>query len=202
MNLPNYITFIRFFTSPLFVLLYISHDFFGISTVVLPYVLLILLIISGLSDIFDGYLARRYNQVTDLGKILDPMVDSIVNLSVFLTFTMAPIYLPVPLIFLFIYRNSLVSTLRTVCALRGFALAARKSGKIKTFIQTLTAYVVLLLMIPHSLGYLSTENLQFISAWIVGLAGAYTLYSGFDYIYANHHYIRKLLSSNNSSKTE
>lgn len=194
MSIANYFTFIRIFISPIFLLVYLYHDYLGITKTVLPYVLIFLLCVSELSDAFDGYLARKYNQVTDFGKILDPMADSIARLSYFLTFTADPVRLPLALIFIFLYRDSVVSTLRTICALKGLALAARTSGKIKAGIQALAALTVLVLMIPHSLGYLSSADLQYISAWVVGVAGFYTAYSGIDYVYANRQYILKLLT--------
>ena len=160
---------------------------------VLPYVLLSLFAISELSDAFDGYLARRYNQVTDLGKVLDPMADSISRISVFLTFTLEPVKLPMLLVFIFLYRDSVVSTLRTICALKGFALAARTSGKIKAVVQAVAALIVLLLMIPHSLGDLSTQALHNIGTIIISIAALYSVYSGIEYIYANRQYIQKLL---------
>ncbi|BBI16505.1 CDP-diacylglycerol--glycerol-3-phosphate 3-phosphatidyltransferase [Neochlamydia sp. S13] len=194
MSIANYFTFIRIFISPIFLLVYLHHDYLEINPSLLPYVLLFLLGVSELSDAFDGYLARKYNQVTDFGKILDPMADSIARLSYFLTFTAEPVRLPLALIFIFVYRDSVVSTLRTICALKGFALAARTSGKIKAGIQAMAALTVLILMIPHSLGYLSSHDLQYISTWVVGIAGIYTAYSGVDYVYANRQYIAKLLS--------
>jgi len=194
MTLPNYLTFIRIFVSPIFLLVYIAHDSIGISATLLPYILLFLLAVSELSDAFDGYLARKYHQVTDFGKILDPMADSISRLSVFLTFTLEPIRVPMLLIFVFLYRDSVVSTLRTICALRGFALAARTSGKIKAIIQAVTALLIVLFMIPHSLQVITTEKLHEVSTWLVEIAAAYTLFSGIDYVYANRQYIAKLLT--------
>jgi CDP-diacylglycerol--glycerol-3-phosphate 3-phosphatidyltransferase len=195
MTIANYFTFFRIFISPIFLLVYIAHDSIGISPVILPYVLICLLGISEISDAMDGYLARKYNQVTDFGKILDPMADSIYRISVFLTFTLEPIKVPMILIFVFLYRDSVTSTLRTICALRGFALAARISGKIKAVIQAICAFLVLILMIPHSLGYITTETLHLASTWIVGFAAAYAFLSGIDYVYANREYISRLLTS-------
>lgn len=197
MSIANYFTFTRILISPIFLFVYIEHNALGISSTMLPYVLLFLLGLCEFSDALDGYLARRYNQVTDLGKVLDPMADSITRISVFLTFTLDPVRLAMPLIFIFLYRDSLVSTLRTICALRGFALAARTSGKIKAVVQAIAALLVLILMIPHSLGDLSTESLRTASFYIVSLAAAYTVYSGIDYITANWSYISKLLWTQN-----
>ena len=174
--------------------LYLEHDLLGISLVVLPYILLALLGISELSDAFDGYLARKFHQVTDLGKILDPMADSIYRISVFLTFTQPPVNLPLLIVFIFLYRDSVISTLRTICALRGFALAARASGKIKAVIQAGGAFIILILMIPYAMGHLAYGVLRGISITAVSIAALYSLYSGVEYIWANRPYVLRLLT--------
>jgi CDP-diacylglycerol---glycerol-3-phosphate 3-phosphatidyltransferase len=194
LSIANYFTFFRIFISPIFLLVYIEYEAWDISPIVLPYILLFMLGVSELSDAFDGYFARKYNQVTDLGKILDPMADSIARISVFLTFTQPPVSLPMPLIFVFLYRDSVVSTLRTICALKGFALAARTSGKVKAVIQALAAFIILLMMIPYSLEKITLQTLHSASAWVVGFAAIYTVFSGIDYIYSNRQYISKILT--------
>lgn len=141
----------------------------------------------------DGYLARKFNQVTDLGKLLDPMADSICRISIFLTFTQPPVQIPMVLVFIFLYRDSVVSTIRTICALKGVTLAARTSGKLKAVVQGVTALAIILLMIPYTLGTMSIVELQRISTIIVGVACVYTVFSGIEYIYANRNYIGKML---------
>ncbi len=174
--------------------LYIEHELMGISMVVLPYILLFLFGVSELSDAFDGFLARKYDQVTDLGKLLDPMADSIYRISVFLTFTRPPVNIPLLIVFVFLYRDSVISTLRTICAFRSFALAARASGKIKAVIQAGSICVVLLLMIPYSLGLISQGTLRYTAIGFVSVAAVYALYSGVEYIYANRDYVIRLLT--------
>ena len=193
MSLANYLTFSRIFISPIFLIVYMKHDTLGINSALLPYILIFLLGLSELSDALDGMVARRYNQVTDFGKILDPMADSLSRISVFLTFTLDPVGLPMLLIFVFLYRDSVTSTLRTICALKGFALAARTSGKIKAIVQAVAAFAILFLLIPHSLGYLSTETLQSYATTIVSIAAAYSVASAFEYIYSNRTYISQAL---------
>lgn len=194
MSIANYLTFIRLFISPIFLLIYLEYEALNINLITLPYVLFFLLGVSELSDACDGYFARKYNEVTDFGKILDPMADSIYRTSVFLTFTLPPVRLPMILIFIFLYRDSVISTLRTICALRGFALAARPSGKVKAVIQAIAAFIIIILLIPYSLNQISENALHLISTIIVALAGIYSLYSGVDYLYANRQYVVKLLS--------
>ena len=190
LTVANVITLVRIFVSPVYLLLYLEYATFGISETALPYLLLVLLIALETSDALDGYLARRLDQVTDLGKLLDPMADSISRISIFLAFTQPPVSLSLIVVFIFIYRDSVVSTLRTICALRGYTLAARTSGKIKSVIQAISGIVVTLLLIPHSLGYLSTETLKISATAIVLSAALYALYSGVEYLWANFHFVR------------
>ncbi len=167
---------------------------FGLDPKALPYILLLLLLISETSDLLDGFLARRWNQVSDFGKILDPMADSLFRISVFLTFTLPPIEVPLLLVFVMIYRDSVISTLRTLCAFRGHALAARMSGKIKAVFQGVAAIAIVILLIPYSRGKLSLQELQDLAFWITSFVALYTLFSGFDYFIANWSHIRTALT--------
>ena len=193
LNLPLCLTLSRIFFGPLFIALYLYYKEMGIPMVYLPYILIFVALLSELSDLFDGLLARKYNKVTEMGKILDPMADSVFRFSVLLSFTQGVVHLPVLLVGVFFYRDSIISTLRTICALRGFALAARKSGKIKAVILAAISFFILLLMIPYSLGALSEETLRSLSLWSVALTAVYVVYTGYEYIYANRSYIKKAL---------
>lgn len=191
MNLAHCLTLLRIFLSPIFPVLYLEREWLGISLIWLPYILLSLLIICECSDIFDGVLARRRNEVTDIGKVLDPMADSITHISLFLTFTQGIVHLPLLLVLIFFYRDLCITTLRTLCALRGVALAARFSGKMKTILQASVALLIIFLMIPYSTGYMSLILFQQISLFAVSIAAIYTAVSIVDYIYANWLYIKK-----------
>lgn len=195
MNLPHFFTLLRILISPLFPLLYFKHESFGISFGALPYVLLALLVICECSDLFDGFFARKRNQVTDLGKVLDPMADSITHITLFLTFTQGVVKLPLVYVFVFLYRDFFISTLRTLCALRGVALAARISGKIKAVMQAVAAFIILILMVPYTLGILSLDLFQQISLFSVAIAAFYTALSMGDYVFANRMHIKKALES-------
>ena len=186
-----FLTLGRIALGPVFLLCYLNYHWFGIPVTALPYVLLALLALSEISDMLDGFVARKYDQVTDLGKVLDPMADSIARISVFLTFTQGMVRLPLLLVFVFLYRDVVISMLRTLCALRGFTLAARMSGKIKAVLQGVSAIAIVILMIPVTQGHMSLETLQMTSLIIISAVALYTLYSGFEYIYANRAYISK-----------
>jgi CDP-diacylglycerol--glycerol-3-phosphate 3-phosphatidyltransferase len=195
MNPAHFFTILRIFLSPLFPILYLGYESIGLSLVSVPYLMLALLIVSEFSDIFDGFLARRRNQVTDLGKVLDPMADSITHISLFLTFTQGFIQLPLLLVLVFLYRDFFISTLRTLCALRGVALAARWSGKVKAILQAVVAFLIVLLMIPYSTGKISLELFQQISLLAVSISAGYTALSAIDYFYSNRIYIKKALET-------
>jgi CDP-diacylglycerol---glycerol-3-phosphate 3-phosphatidyltransferase len=187
------LTLSRILLGPIFLVVYLYYQELGISLAWLPYILILLAGVSELSDMFDGALARKHNKVTDLGKLLDPMADSIFRLSVLLAFTQGIIQIPLLLVCVFFYRDTIISTLRTLCALRGFALAARLSGKIKAVIQATSFFFIMIMMIPYSLGCLNVELLRAVSFYSVLVAAIYTLYSGTEYIIANRKYIRKAL---------
>lgn len=195
MNLAHFFTFLRIFLSPLFPLLYLGRESLGISMTALPYLMLGLLVVSELSDVLDGFLARKRNQVTDLGKVLDPMADSITHISLFLTFTQGIVQLPMLLVLVFLYREFFIGTLRTLCALRGVALAARASGKVKAILQAVAGFIILLMMIPYSSGHLSLELLQQVSLFVVVVTAFYTAISAVDYFYSNRIYIKKALET-------
>ena len=155
-NLPLVLTVGRLFIAPLFFIGYSWHEALNIPLKVMPFILLFLMTLSEVSDFFDGYIARKFKVVTDLGKVLDPMCDSITRITLFLTFTLAPINLPLWLIFVFIYRDGIISTLRTVCALKGVALAARQSGKIKAIIQAVSIYIIIVMLMLYTWGLISS----------------------------------------------
>ena len=191
MRLPLALTFFRIVMAPVFVALYLYADQFHIPGSALPYILLALVAICELTDIFDGFFARKRNQVTSIGKVLDPMADSFFRLSVFFAFTQGDLQLPLMIVLVFFWRDSLVNTLRSLCALQGIPLAARVSGKIKAVVQALATIFILILMIPYASGCLSLEAFQQISWMTAGIAAAYTLYSGCEYLWVHRQLIKK-----------
>ncbi len=170
---------------PVFIVFYLYYPILNLSLTVLPYILLGLLVLCELTDVFDGYAARKSGEVTELGKILDPMADSIVRSSMLITFTQGIVQLPVILVLVFIYRDSMISTLRTVCALKGTALAARTSGKIKAVIQAVVIFLIVILMIPYSMNLISLKLLQTVAFYSTLLAAIYTVGSGIEYLMSN-----------------
>jgi len=181
----------RIFISPFFLIVYLNYQEFGLTLKGAGIVLLSLLVISELTDFFDGFIARKWDQVTDLGKILDPMADSIARISVFLTFTQGIIQLPLLLVFVFLYRDVIISMLRTLCALRGVTLAARTSGKIKAVLQGFAAIAIVCMIIAFAEGAIPLDTLRRVSLILTSFVALYTFLSGVEYIWANRQHIRK-----------
>ncbi len=104
----------------------------------LPTIAFVLFLVVSVSDILDGYLARRYGEVTHFGRILDPLVDKIIVCGSFAFFlTIDPLTEIFSAWFLVVVmaREFLVSGLRGVLEASGIAFGAMSSGKIKTFVQ-------------------------------------------------------------------
>ena len=94
----------------------------------------VLMILAELSDGIDGYVARRYEQVSSVGKILDPMADSLYRMSVFTAFA-ANQWLPIWMFLIMLWRDVSVSYLRVVAEQKMGTLGARASGKWKAIAQ-------------------------------------------------------------------
>ena len=195
MNIAHCFTLLRIIIIPFFSVFYLRYQWFHVDIIFLPYILFCILAFCEFTDLIDGFLARKKNQVTELGKILDPMADSITRIAVLFTFTQGWVSIPLLLVFVFLYREGLISSLRTICALKGFALAARKSGKIKAFIQAIVSFFIVLLMIPFTMGYISLEMLQKLSLFSVSFAAFYSILTAIEYIYVNRKYIKKIIVS-------
>jgi CDP-diacylglycerol--glycerol-3-phosphate 3-phosphatidyltransferase len=190
-NIAHYFTFSRVFLIPFFPLVYLHPDWFGLSFKMVPYVLLLILLFCEISDLMDGFLARKKKLVSDLGKIIDPMADAITHISVFLTFTQGAIGAPLLIVFVLLYREMVISALRTLCALKGFALAAKRSGKIKAVFQAVVSFLIVLMLIPYSLGKISLAFLQRASLVLLSLAAVYSVLSAVDYFLSSWSYLRR-----------
>ncbi len=99
-----------------------------------------LLAAAELTDYFDGFYARRNNEVSDFGKMFDPFADVFLHLSMFTCFVFAG-YMPVLCYVLILYREFSQNFLRMVAAKSGTAIAARKGGKVKTVFYVASCFV-------------------------------------------------------------
>ncbi len=131
--IPNSLTILRMILVPLFIWLIFFAPF--ASRVLLA---TIVLIIASITDYFDGMLARKYKVVTNFGKIMDPLADKMLVISALLALALPPInYISIFVVFIILFREISVSTLRNYYARKKIFIAANIWGKLKTIIQML-----------------------------------------------------------------
>jgi CDP-diacylglycerol--glycerol-3-phosphate 3-phosphatidyltransferase len=194
MQIALTLTLSRVFLGPIFVVVNLYQSELGLTNKSLFWIMLVILIFSELSDIFDGVIARKTNQVSVLGKLLDPMADSIFRLSVFFTFTLTSVALSLLLVLLLFYRDCLVAAIRNLCALNGHALAARPSGKLKAIIQAITSFIIVICFGLYSYGNMELNTVYKIANFSLGLCALYALGSGVEYVIGNKKYIKLSLN--------
>lgn len=161
MNLPNKITVARLFlTFVIIVILCVPFSYFGIHfpqydiggvTVELQYIIAgILFVIASLTDFLDGYLARKYHLVTDLGKMLDAIADKAL-VSPMLIILSANGFIPVIIPVIYITRDIIVDAIKMQAASKGKVIAAIKSGKLKTASMMVGTTLVFFYNLPFEL---------------------------------------------------
>ena len=167
-NLPNTITLLRIGIVPfLFVLLSSPGEFWSL-------ILAILFVIASITDVFDGYFARKYNLITTMGKFLDPIADKlIINTAMIL---MIPIgRIPAWIVAITIIRDLIVDVIRSIASSEGYYIQASSLGKQKTLAQNIA---VTALMINFSIFGVNAHDVGMV---ILCIALFLTIYSGFDY---------------------
>lgn len=146
-----------------------------------------LFILASLTDFLDGYIARKYNQITTFGKFLDPIADKV------LVFT-ALLYLMVQMpdrvaiwgVMVIIVREFLVTGVRLIAVEQGKVIAASHLGKYKT----LTTMLAIIMFLFNDFGLtLIHPNLVWVTNIVYYIAIFFTVWSGFDYLYKNREII-------------
>jgi CDP-diacylglycerol--glycerol-3-phosphate 3-phosphatidyltransferase len=142
-NLPNYLTLARIVIVPLLVVVLltpVANRWFGVSGYVLA---IAIFLAASLTDILDGYLARRRNQVSTLGKFLDPLADKLL-VSAALIVLVEKHLAPAWAVVVILGREFIITGLRSVAAAEGIVIQAQSLGKLKMWAQC-TAIVALLI---------------------------------------------------------
>ncbi len=202
MNLPNKLTISRMLMIPLFIL------FFYLQFPGHFYVSLIVFIVAALTDFLDGYLARKYHLVTNLGKFLDPIADKVLVLSAFVVLLTFPKHLGAFLgewvvivagcgVAIILAREIIVSGFRMVAADSGIVIAADKIGKYKTVTQDVAIIFLLINCALYERVFMSlssyisptlvtlVEVCNYIGLGLFALAIILTIWSGINYIIKN-----------------
>ncbi len=135
MNLPNQLTLSRIFMIVVFVTLASIADKYNINGEVwIRWSAYILAILAGLTDLLDGYLARKWNQITDFGALMDPLADKIFVTAAMLV-AVENCLMPAWIAIAVLAREFMVTGLRGLAARKGVVIAADRWGKLKTASQ-------------------------------------------------------------------
>lgn len=191
MNLPTKITLTRILMLPVLIVLFcLETHFYGIGNKqtgdILCFVTSLLYIATALTDFADGYLARKYNQVTTLGKFLDPIADKVCVLTglVFImqgNFIYGMPYVAMICTIVIIARELIIGLFRQIAASKKFILAADIWGKAKTVLTLAAIGTALFVPIGGSFG----ESTMWAAGIMLILATVLTVFSGVNYIVKN-----------------
>jgi CDP-diacylglycerol--glycerol-3-phosphate 3-phosphatidyltransferase len=168
-NIPNILAFIRLLMAPMMFFLLVDRDislFEGVHYSWLDYGAAFIFVLASVTDFFDGYIARTFDQITTLGAILDPLADKMLTLAGFLGLMMLD-RASAWAIYLILTRELFITGLRVSAVSQGMNISASMMGKVKTVVQMI------------AIGFLLME-------WpfgeeILWFAVALTLYSGYEY---------------------
>jgi CDP-diacylglycerol---glycerol-3-phosphate 3-phosphatidyltransferase len=167
-NLPNALTLLRIFLVP-FLVVALLTKFTGRE-----YAGLAIFLVAAITDFFDGWLARRRNQTTRLGALLDPIADKLLMSAAFISLVeIDPKHVPAWMVVIIIGREFAVSGLRSIAAQQGVTIAASPLGKGKMVSQVIA---ISLLILGYELGQF--RIIGTVALWAVML---FALVSGVDY---------------------
>lgn len=181
MNLPNKLTVLRVALVPVFIALLM------ITAVPFRFLLAcIVFVAASLTDMLDGKIARKYNLITDFGKLMDPLADKLLVTSAVVMYIYLGLASPIAVLII-LARDMLINAIRMLAASKGHTLAAGMFGKVKTVTQ-MTGIIAVMLMCQ--LGELGVNiNTILISNIIMWVISAITLASGIDYVIKYRKYI-------------
>ena len=186
MNLPNKITVARLFLTLVIVLLLcVPFSSFGVqfpkydvNGVVVEFNYIIagfIFVIASLTDFLDGHLARKYNLVTDTGKILDAIADKVL-VSPILILLAANGFIPVIIPVIYVTRDIVVDAIKMQAASKGHVVAAIKSGKIKTACMMVGLVLVFFYNIPFEFINIRVDLFLLFVACILSVISAVEYY--------------------------
>ncbi|MDH5656333.1 MAG: CDP-diacylglycerol--glycerol-3-phosphate 3-phosphatidyltransferase [Spirochaetia bacterium] len=178
-NLPNILTILRVIIVPFFIYLLFDKTFSGRLTA------LILFTIASITDLFDGYLARKWKQETEFGKFLDPLADKALVLGGFITFIFISDQIQIWMVLCIIGRDLLITMLRSIAIRQGRSIRTSMFGKLKTVFQMFSIGLIIIsfLMISYKERNVINElyhqaYLNGIDPWFVAFDNAIAFFQG------------------------
>jgi CDP-diacylglycerol--glycerol-3-phosphate 3-phosphatidyltransferase len=198
MVLPNQLTVLRIILTPVFLFLFLTGQ---PALIQISYVVFL---IAAITDWYDGWLARKFNYITDWGKFMDPLADKILTSSAFIGFVIVGI-LPLWMVLIIIIRDLLITFLRIYAEYRKVLFTTTRTAQLKTFFQLLFLYYLLLIYTLNTIEKLH-ESYKSLFAILMNPNGIYismlfitlfTTITGLTYIYSNRFIIKQLVRGEN-----
>jgi CDP-diacylglycerol--glycerol-3-phosphate 3-phosphatidyltransferase len=186
MNLPNKLTIARILLSPVFMV------FFLVNNVYSRFFATIIFLFAALTDLYDGYIARKYGVVTGFGKFMDPLADKILVSTAFISFV-ALGYVKAWMILVMIVREFFITGLRSLAAYKGMVIMPTVLAQVKTFSQMLVISIILIFtnlkttMVPlgYNWSFLTSPMVFKIFDLLVFISMLLTVGTGIDYLVKN-----------------
>ena len=198
MILPNQLTILRIILTPIFLFLFLSANPF------LNQISLAVFIIAALTDWYDGWLARKFNYITNWGKFWDPLADKILTSTAFIGFYIIDI-IPLWMVIVILVRDFVITIIRAYADYKGKSFPTSYYAKWKTFLQMTFLYYLLIIRTGAKISqiYNGNENVFymlfdstfiFITMLVITII---TLHSGIIYIVNNRNLIKRLFIEQN-----
>ena len=186
MNTPNKLTVFRILLVPVIVLVIVfpyaqfqivmpQYLINGVSISLKNFIVLGLFALASITDFFDGYLARKNQQITTFGKFLDPIADKLLVNTLFIILAYQGV-VPIVAVLLMIWRDTIVDGIRMLASSKGEVISAGLLGKIKTVSQMVTIIFLLLNNIPFEFYSLPVADILVWFSALVSLASGYSYF--------------------------
>lgn len=193
MTIPNQLTITRIILTPVFA------AFFLIDDLMLNQISLIIFLIAALTDWYDGWLARKYNYISELGRFLDPLADKILTSTAFFCFVIVGL-LNFWMVLIIVIRDLLITLLRVYGQYKKRVFATSFLAKVKTAVQMAFLYYLLIVYVGIDKGLFGfipkdyakiflDKNLIYYSMLFIT---AITVYTGIEYFYQNRYTLKEI----------
>jgi CDP-diacylglycerol--glycerol-3-phosphate 3-phosphatidyltransferase len=198
MILPNQLTIFRIILTPIFFVLFLSKN----STLI--QISFLIFIIAAITDWYDGWLARKFNYITEWGKFWDPLADKILTSTCFIGFVIIGI-LPLWMVLLVILRDLFVTLLRVLADVKGFSFKTTYYAKWKTLLQMVFLYYLLIGYVLQNTPYFFNNLCEYIQImmnkdlifYVMLVITLITVHSGISYLIINAKIIKQFLNETN-----
>lgn len=186
LTIPNQLTALRILLVPVFVILLLQEDPLSKVSGVIVFA------IASLTDIYDGYHARKYGETTRLGAFLDPLADKLLITAAFLLYVWLG-YLQLWMVLLVVVRDVVITGLRVYAEMKDKPVVTSMEAKYKTLAQHIFVYAVMFLVLLKETAFLGRSATNMISSFLMNDILNYTMlavtvltvYTGISYLVSN-----------------